>query len=142
MGGSVAGSQSKDPSLFRDDAAAIRGTYGQPPPPLSLSLLFIVCNNYTTASYIYSFELVNSCHTAKLKQQAREETERMANEGERERGGGGKESILHQMKRERDYRRRRQKYRARNVHITRRTPAQVCEHTFQSFINFTVVSNG
>ena len=58
---------------------------------------------------------------AKLKQQAKEESEK-AGVGE---GGRGERVSLHQMKRERDYRRRRQKYRARNVHITRRTPAQV-----------------
>ena len=57
-------------------------------------------------------------YIAKLKQQAKEESEK--SEG----GRGGKVS-LHQMKKERDYRRRRQTYRARNVHITRRTPAQV-----------------
>ena len=50
----------------------------------------------------------------------------MASEGGVKEGEGrGRESALNQMKRERDYRRRRQKYRARNVHITRRTPAQV-----------------
>jgi U11/U12 small nuclear ribonucleoprotein SNRNP48 len=87
VGGAVPGSQSKDPGLFRDDAAAIK---------------------------------------AKLKQQAREESERVASEGGVKEGEGrGRESALNQMKRERDYRRRRQKYRARNVHITRRTPAQV-----------------
>ena len=56
---------------------------------------------------------------AKLKQQAKEESEKSE-------GGRGGRVSLHQMKKERDYRRRRQKYRARNVHITRRTPAQVC----------------
>ena len=45
--------------------------------------------------------------------------------GETGGGRGGKKSYLQLMKEERDYRRRRQKYRARNVHITRRTPAEV-----------------
>lgn len=64
----------------------------------------------------------NVVSLAKLKQQAREKSEMDAKEGEE--GGRGRVS-LYQMKKERDYRRRRQKYRARNVHITRRTPAQV-----------------
>ena len=61
-------------------------------------------------------------YVAKLKQRAMEESEGLASEGKRVRG---RETNLYQMKRERDYKRRRQKYRARNVHITRRTPAQV-----------------
>ena len=71
--------------------------------------------------YLYAH---NNAHAAKLKRQAREESERTASEvsGEKVKG---REMNLHQLKRERDYRRRRQKYRARNVHITRRTPAQV-----------------
>ena len=59
---------------------------------------------------------------AKLKQKAREESEVSAGEGGR---GRAREASLYQLKKERDYKRRRQKYRAQNVHITHRTPAQV-----------------
>ena len=37
-------------------------------------------------------------------------------------------SHLEILKRKRDYKRRRQSYRAKNVHITQRTTAEVCVH--------------
>jgi chromatin segregation and condensation protein Rec8/ScpA/Scc1 (kleisin family) len=36
-------------------------------------------------------------------------------------------NYLEQLKRKRDYRRRRQTYRAKNVHITRKTPREVSD---------------
>ena len=47
-------------------------------------------------------------------------------EGPGEEGGAKGKSQLELLKEQRDYKRRRQTYRAKNVHITRRTPAQVC----------------
>ena len=72
-------------------------------------------------------------HAAKLKKQAREASETKPEEGEREEEERererekekGKQWVLKRMKQERDYKRRRRKYRAKNAHITRRTPAQV-----------------
>ena len=43
-------------------------------------------------------------------------------------GGGEQKNYLEKLKAERDYKRRRQTYRAKNVHITRRTPVQVAVH--------------
>ena len=37
----------------------------------------------------------------------------------------GARDFMEQLKRKRDYRRRRQTYRAKNVHITRKTPREV-----------------
>lgn len=39
--------------------------------------------------------------------------------------GESRRNYLKQLKEQRDYKRRRQSYRAKNVHITRRTPVQV-----------------
>ena len=55
-------------------------------------------------------------HAAKLRSQS------MSGLGDGEAEGA---NLLEQLKRKRDYRRRRQAYRARNVHITRRTPKEV-----------------
>ena len=52
----------------------------------------------------------------------------MLGEGEEEEEGGGGGNFLEQLKRKRDYRRRRQTYRAKNVHITRKTPREVSQH--------------
>ncbi len=59
--------------------------------------------------------------TAKLKSQAKSET---AEEEKVEVDTKGK-TYLQLLKEKRDYKRRRQKYRAKNVHITRRTPTEV-----------------
>ena len=62
------------------------------------------------------FFIVISFHSAKLKAQKMS----AVSDGEEESG-----NILEQLKRKRDYRRRRQAYRAKNVHITKRTPKEV-----------------
>ena len=46
-----------------------------------------------------------------------------------------KRNYLEQLKELRDYKRRRQSYRAKNVHITRRTPVQVSLYIF-TLVNF------
>ena len=51
-------------------------------------------------------------------------------EGQEEDEGGG--TYLEQLKRKRDYRRRRQTYRAKNVHITRKTPREVSQQLSES----------
>ena len=61
---------------------------------------------------------MSSSLAAKLKAQ---KNLPVPDEGEEEDG-----NRLEQLKRKRDYRRRRQAYRAKNVHITRRTPKEVC----------------
>ena len=61
---------------------------------------------------------------AKLKTQARSEAALAASKEDEEVDTRGK-TYLQLLKEKRDYKRRRQKYRARNVHITRRTPTEV-----------------
>lgn len=64
-------------------------------------------------------------YSAKLKAQKQQSVLGEGQE-EEERGGGG--NFLEQLKRKRDYRRRRQTYRAKNVHITRKTPREASQH--------------
>ena len=66
---------------------------------------------------------MKSFTTAKLKTQGKLDAD-SANKDEKEVDTKGK-TYLQLLKEKRDYKRRRQKYRARNVHITRKTPTEV-----------------
>ena len=63
-----------------------------------------------------------SCYIAQMKAQGK--IEAAAKKDEKEVDTRGK-TYLQLLKEKRDYKRRRQKYRARNVHITRKTPTEV-----------------
>ena len=66
------------------------------------------------------------CYTIERQPLQDESKEEDIDEEEtRHHSGGNKRSYLEQLKDLRDYKRRRQSYRAKNVHITRRTPVQV-----------------
>lgn len=68
--------------------------------------------------------------TAKLKTQAKLDADSV-NSDEKEVDTKGK-TYLQLLKEKRDYKRRRQKYRARNVHITRKTPTEVRKEKYEN----------
>lgn len=89
-----------DPDLYRDDMAVLKGR---------CAFIRKRTNDFSQC-------------VAKLKSQAKSET---GTEEEKEEVDTKGKTYLQLLKDKRDYKRRRQKYRAKNVHITRRTPTEV-----------------
>ena len=81
---------------------------------------------YASLIYMCIMTMVVLQYAAKLKVQKQSGL----GEVQEEEGGGG--NYLEQLKRKRDYRRRRQTYRAKNVHITRKTPREVSQRFSES----------
>lgn len=89
-----------DPDLYRDDMAVLKGR---------CAFIRKRTNDFSQC-------------VAKLKSQAKSEA---GTEEEKEEVDTKGKTYLQLLKDKRDYKRRRQKYRAKNVHITRRTPTEV-----------------